>query len=321
MAILAGIDEAGYGPPLGPLVVSATAFRVPDAWRGRSLWETLADTVAESPADAGGRIVVADSKAVYKGKSRSLKWLELATLAFVQAARDGPPIRTLGHLLERVSLTPAVDFDRQPWYREREVALPLACDAASVDRQARYVRKELSARGARFLGARARIVVESRFNETLAAGANKADVVWRAAARLIRELWSRYPQVAITLDKQGGRAKYGRPLHLAFKGCVIRGFAEEPARSAYRLEQGPRAADLLFLEGGERQSLPVALASMVSKYLRELFMRLFNAFWQGHAPGVAPTAGYPEDARRFLSDIAPARARLAIPDDLLVRRK
>src|SRR5688572_16310512 len=29
--IFAGFDEAGYGPRLGPLVVSWTAFRVPDA--------------------------------------------------------------------------------------------------------------------------------------------------------------------------------------------------------------------------------------------------------------------------------------------------
>ena len=34
MTYLIGTDEAGYGPNLGPLVISATVWQVPDGVRG-----------------------------------------------------------------------------------------------------------------------------------------------------------------------------------------------------------------------------------------------------------------------------------------------
>ena len=69
------------------------------------------------------------------------------------------------------------------------------------------------------------------------------------------------------------------------------------------------AVEFRFQPKGERH-LPTALASMTAKYLRELAMRPFNAFWQRHVPGLAPTAGYPSDSRRFWNEIR-ARTRAA----------
>jgi hypothetical protein len=66
---------------------------------------------------------------------------------------------------------------------------------------------------------------------------------------------------------------------------------------------------------------PVALASMVAKYLRELSMALFNRYWADQVPGIKPTAGYPVDSYRFREDIADAQRRLDIPDDLVWRER
>jgi ribonuclease HII len=78
---------------------------------------------------------------------------------------------------------------------------------------------------------------------------------------------------------------------------------------------------IVFAEKAEAQCLPVAVASMVSKYLRETLMRRFNAYWRREVPGVEPTAGYHPDGVRFAERIADARARLGIRDEDLIRAR
>ena len=65
----------------------------------------------------------------------------------------------------------------------------------------------------------------------------------------------------------------------------------------------------------------MALASMVSKYLREVLMLEFNRFWQTQVPGLKPTAGYPSDAGRFFKAIRPALQRLGITETAVWRKR
>jgi hypothetical protein len=60
---------------------------------------------------------------------------------------------------------------------------------------------------------------------------------------------------------------------------------------------------------------------MAAKLVRELFMERFNAFFLAHDPRLAPTAGYPTDAVRFLKETESLRRRLSIPDEALIRAK
>ena len=50
-------------------------------------------------------------------------------------------------------------------------------------------------------------------------------------------------------------------------------------------------------------------------------MQSFNAFWCAKVPGLEPTAGYPQDARRFKEQIAAHQRELAIEDRILWRMK
>jgi hypothetical protein len=50
-------------------------------------------------------------------------------------------------------------------------------------------------------------------------------------------------------------------------------------------------------------------------------MRAFNDYWRGLVPGLQPTAGYPQDAKRFRLDIAEMQAKMHIADRLVWRIK
>ena len=75
MPWIIGIDEAGYGPNLGPLVMTAVGCLVPDWVREPDLWRHLQRGVRRYNEEDDGRIVVEDSKLVYS-PARGLADLE-----------------------------------------------------------------------------------------------------------------------------------------------------------------------------------------------------------------------------------------------------
>jgi hypothetical protein len=97
--------------------------------------------------------------------------------------------------------------------------------------------------------------------------------------------------------------RYAALVSRSFAAPLVRVVAETPRWSAYHVAGA--ACRVEFAVGGESR-LPVAVASMTAKYVRELAMRAFNAWWCGRAPGLAATAGYPLDAARWRRDAAAA---------------
>ena len=71
MLVYAGIDEAGYGPMLGPLCVASTCFVIADADPAAGppdLWKALSGAVCRKASDKKKRIAIDDSKRL-KGAS------------------------------------------------------------------------------------------------------------------------------------------------------------------------------------------------------------------------------------------------------------
>src|SRR5438477_3466657 len=80
MPWIIGIDEAGYGPNLGPLVMTSVACRVPDCHAEADLWHLLRAAVRRPEEKDDGRLLVGDSKIVYSS-TRGLAGLEGGVLA------------------------------------------------------------------------------------------------------------------------------------------------------------------------------------------------------------------------------------------------
>ena len=81
--------------------------------------------------------------------------------------------------------------------------------------------------------------------------------------------------------------------------------ANRPRRAAIASSCSTGPITVTFRPRADGDSVAVALASMLCKYLREVCMRQFNRFWATHVPGIKPTAGYPGDAKRFFDEISP----------------
>jgi hypothetical protein len=316
MAWLLGIDEAGYGPNLGPLVLTAVAVRPPTPPTG-DLWRHLRAGVRRHGEADDGRLLVDDSKKVYS-TTRGLAALEHGVLATLFPATADLPA-TLADYAAHLCPDSLDDLADEPCYRGT-LSLPVGTTAArwrvAADRFARST-------GA-VVAARSLAVPAGRFNALLAGDVSKSATLGAGLVRLLRWADAALPAgeaVSVAVDKQGGRNFYGPLIRAAFPGSRLRTEEESAECSRYRLDGASRAVDFVFVPRADGEHLPVALASMASKYLRELLMAEFNAFWQERLPGLKPTAGYPQDARRFMEAIRPLLPELGLDEDRVWRRK
>lgn len=306
-----GMDEAGYGPNLGPLLIAATRWETPCAPGDCDFYGRLTNAVSPSGSMNGSRLHFADSKQVNTGKKNGLRSLEASALALLRCI--GCEAEDLHQLCESVlipaSLQQLRECSRAPWYSE-PIALPVGACRDQIARLSGLLSEEMQQAGIRLLGVSVDLVRESRFNELVQQpGSNKAMALSRLAFQLLRNVWTPDEEspVLIVGDKHGGRNRYDDLLSEVLDGEMIFRVEESSQISRYRV----RTSELRFQVGGESH-LPVACASIIAKYLRELSMKQFNQYWARHCQNVKPTLGYPVDARRFRSDVDAVRAQLGI---------
>jgi hypothetical protein len=337
MQYLIGTDEAGYGPNLGPLVIAGSLWRVPAGVGAADLYARLAPTVAaQASSQPAGKpaLVIADSKRVYQSGG-SLAGLERGVFAALGALGRGP--RSWTAVWQALAPDHVAAMRGEPWCAGFDPPLPRDLDAAAAAQAEATLAAAQQSAGVALVELACRVVWPGEFNDLLdrcgSKGALLSKLTLQLAGRLLAVAEEGAAAVAsparsgaplapaeVVCDKHGGRNRYAGLLAEAFDAGLVETHKEGRDESAYTATFGGRRTVFRFCVRAESR-LPVALASMAAKYLRELAMAAWNAYWRERVPGLQPTAGYPADAQRFRREIAAAQSQLGLSDRQLWRQR
>lgn len=301
MAVLAGIDEAGYGPILGPLVVSACSFQIPDELLKADLWQILNKSVAKQRKNLAGRLLITDSKKAFVRKSGT-RHLKRATLACLRDLGSRPG--TLKELLDFLCPDCIERLADYPWYADI-VGSILDADYADIKIASEVFGNNMSQNGMKLLSIQTQCLDVAHYNRLIDKINNKASVLFLTTAGLIKSIWDNScdDNIQIIVDRQGGRSHYRKKLQTMFPDLEMAIIGESDSLSSYELKGAQKQMRIHFVTKADQKHLPVSLASMVSKYVRELLVERINCYWQSHHAELKPTAGYWKDGLRFIADL------------------
>ena len=303
MAWTIGIDEAGYGPNLGPMVQAAVAVELPeDDLAG---WITYAQRVRRACDTKDARVLIDDSKKVHAGKHG------LANLERALCSVNALSVTTIRDWLQHYTTSITCNkLQAEAWFDGNEM-LPIHNSASTpID----ATMKLLSIR----------IMLPTEFNTIVANSGSKATALSVGLGELLLITRSAMPSdtpLSIICDMQGGKRYYAPMLQAVFANGWVHTLLESAEESCYHIDGLGGDTEVRFCPRADSASLAVAMASIAAKYTREILMRQFNRYWQTHVPGLKSTAGYPGDAKRFYNAIHPAMQKLGIAESSVWRIK
>ena len=323
MIWLIGCDEAGYGPPLGPFTQASVALLLPESTRGiEETWLAYPDLFKKRKGAAKARpgdlpLIVDDSKVMTQLAAGMGHLGILWPLLFGYQTR---PESVFRDFLDWAHLPDQTTFCDDPTLNE---SLTLHWDLPATvlaDTETAFRKNGLLDRRAKVS-----MVSPSFFNQMIDRYQNKSAVLekgWQNHIRWwIKELPGDEPLLILS-DRLGGKKTYAGIFQEALESeGLVQVIREEDNQSTYRCLGNKREIMLIVRPKADSKFLPVAAASMLAKHLRETTMEMVNNFWAAKVPNLKPTAGYPEDGKRFFEEIHSAMLQAGIKPDQVWRKR
>jgi ribonuclease HII len=320
-----GIDEAGLGPILGPLTLGYAAFGLPKPMTpagilALDLWDAL--ELGRDAVERKKRPVVCDSKKLYS-PAKGVRALEEEVLAWAALAGHDPA--DFGAFRKGFCPLAREKPENYDWYAAEPEPFPLQAGAERAALRGQALGRAMASTGYSLQGFGVNPILEGELNRLIKSTGNKSRAEFEGIARIIGPMWEKHRSLAVVCDRQGGRTRYGRALAKEFPEAQVETLHEAKEISTYELTipevEGCPRMFIAFMEKGEGHQLPIALASMAAKYMRELMMHQFNQWFHTYDAGIKPTAGYYQDGKRWLADTVEVRKKIGATDERLIRRR
>ena len=324
--LIIGIDEAGYGPNMGPLVVCATAWRAPLELDVCELGQMLAPEFQAKPLRKEFKHVpIGDSKLINQGKTGHASLFSGAQFLLGAIAKSHRS-QSIDEVLAWISPEDCDRIKFVPWYSN--CCLPRECADNSRELENssfQDAEKKMAQLGLSLLDARARVVDEPEFNRQVDRIGNKSSLLSELSLNLARTIIDRNAAVDepifVYCDKHGGRNRYQPFLMASFDQKWFSIQAEEQRCSEYKADWAGSPMTIQFQVAGD-SIFPSAASSILCKWIREEHMLKLNAFWQSNSESaIAPTAGYYVDATRFSKQIELVSQKLNLSRENWWRKK
>lgn len=293
-----GVDENGLGARLGPLVVTAVLAEVDDGGTrtlSRKLPKSLRKTLDDSK-----RLMSHDD--IGLGEA----WARVLT-----DERASSP----AELFEGVSLEGSATLKKpcpnrmeaQCWNAEHDT---FHADDELIDR-VRRDRESLAKRGVKLLCLKSSVVCTERLNHARKAGKNRFVSDLHAMEHLVLALRREaQADVKAVCGKVGGIGEYSR--YFGPLGGLLHVVLEQgQARSAYHF---PGLGELTFVRDADASDPLVMLASLVGKYVRELFMHRIASHYPRGPEARRPSGYHDPVTDDFVLDTGALRRKRAVPD-------
>jgi len=301
-----GVDENGLGPRLGPLVATSVVLEVPRYARA---------ALCKRGVDLG----LTDSKET--GGFGRMRFTESVALALLKRSRAGVPGSADG-LIDRLwpdsrqglrARCPDGPTAEQCW----GVDFPLPAFGGGVSDGEALLDRLVGRSGLGVTDVRSRVACTGLLNAKLAQGKGKLAVDLGLFEDLISSVHERYGSPLLVVCGMIGGIRDYAPRLTRFErdGVTLLNGRRGQRRYAFR-----GVGEVRFEVDADARHLPVALASMVGKYVREICMRRIGEFYRRDDPRLQLASGYHDPVTtRFIEATEPARRRLRIATDCFTR--